>query len=93
MNTLIHEFHELQFNPCLDGVQAVQRFDNNYGVSVVQHNGSYGGKQGFYEVAVIQYNDKGGWRITYDTPVTTDVVGWLLPTDVTRIMNEVAALS
>lgn len=91
-NSLMHSFHELEFNPCRDGVQAVRRFDNGYGVSVVQHSSSYGGKQGFYEIAVVKFNDKGGWRINYDTPITNDVVGWLLPEDVTRVMNQVASL-
>jgi len=60
-----------------DRYQNVFHFDNNYGASVVMHDFSYGGKEGLFELAVIQYMDTGGWAITYDTHLTNDVIGWL----------------
>jgi hypothetical protein len=57
----------------LDGYNKIYRFGNNYGASVVCHDLSYGGKQGLFEVAVL---DLAG-EITYDTPITSDVVGHL----------------
>jgi hypothetical protein len=45
----------LSFEPFLDGVQLVLDFDQ-YELSIVQHSGSYGGKNGLYEIAVFQNN-------------------------------------
>ena len=46
-------------------------FENGYGASVVKHDGSYGGKQGLYEIAVL---DSTG-DLCYSTPITDDVIG------------------
>ena len=55
----------------LNGVGYEYQFDNGYGASVVKHDGSYGGKQGLYEIAVL---DSTG-DLCYSTPITDDVVG------------------
>lgn len=70
------------------GIRSRMMFENGYGVSVVSTQMSYGGKQGFYEVAVL--NSDG--EITYDTPITDDVVGWLTKDGVTDIMAQVQNL-
>lgn len=44
-----------------------------YDLSVVRGPHTYGGRDGLYELAVI--NPEG--RVDYDTPVTDDVLGWL----------------
>ena len=43
-------FNDLKFSkPAFNnGIQAIVRFENNYGASVVRHDYSYGGKQGLY---------------------------------------------
>jgi hypothetical protein len=63
-------------------------FDNGYGVSVVKHDYSYGGDKGLYELAVLNENGD----LTYDTPITEDVIGWLRPEDVTDVMIKVQQL-
>ena len=63
-------------------------FDNGYGVSVVRGPHSYGGQRGLYELAVL---DKDGF-ITYETPITSDVIGFLRPEDVTKHMIEIQQL-
>lgn len=63
-------------------------FDNGYGVSVVRGPHSYGGKLGLYEIAVL---DTDGF-ITYETPITDDVIGYLKPEDVTKHMIEIQQL-
>ena len=83
-------FKDLEFktHPQLDGVVSRITFDNGYGVSVVKHEFSYGGKDGLYELAVL---DKDG-NLTYDTPITDDVIGYLRPEDVTDVMEKIQKL-
>ncbi len=71
----------------LDSYHKIYRFDNGYGASVVSHSMSYGGKDGLFEVAVL---DKNG-EITYNTPVG-DVVGWLDFQDVADLLNKIKSL-
>jgi hypothetical protein len=70
------------------GVKSRMTFGNGYGVSVVSHSYSYGGKDGLFEIAVL---DKDG-NLTYDTAVTNDVIGYLDPEGVTDIMEQVQKL-
>lgn len=81
---LVFRTHPNQFG----GVQSVMEFDNGYGVSVVRTPYSYGGDKGLYEMAVL---DKTG-NITYDTPITNDVLGYLTEDEVTEYMIEVQKL-
>jgi len=82
------EFKKIEGNPFQTGVMSRMMFENGFGVSVVSHTYSYGGKDGLFEVAVL---DKDG-DLTYNTPVTNDVVGYLNPDEVTEIMEEVQNL-
>lgn len=71
----------------------IYKFDNGYGASVVSHFGSYGGKDGLFEVAVLKNGKKGGKQyLCYDTPITSDVVGWLDFAGVADILNKIKAL-
>lgn len=57
------------------GLQALWRFPNGYGASVIKGEGSYG-----VELAVIRWQDQGdGWEfdVVWDSPVTDDVLGHL----------------
>ena len=85
------KFKDLQFielDQYMNGVAARIMFENGYGVSVVSHSYSYGGKDGLFEIAVL---DKDG-NLTYDTPVTNDVIGYLNREEVTKIMEQVQSL-
>ncbi len=86
------KFEDLEFDkltdPFMSGVRSRMMFENGFGVSVVSHTYSYGGKDGLFEVAVL--DEDGG--LTYDTPVTNDVVGYLNPDEVTDIMEQVQKL-
>jgi hypothetical protein len=84
-------FQDLYFNPHpngMGGVQARIQFPNGYGASVVRNSSSYGGGDGLYEIAVL--NSEG--RITYDTPITDDVLGYLNENDVTSILKRIQSL-
>lgn len=72
----------------IEGVGGKIVFDNGYGTSVVRHKYSYGGKDGLYELAVL---DKDG-ELTYDTPITDGVMGYLTPDDVTEILIQIQDL-
>ena len=72
----------------IGGVQARIQFDNGYGASVVRSQYTYGGDKGLYELAVF---GKDG-HITYDTPITNDVIGYLRPEDVTDVMEKIQQL-
>jgi hypothetical protein len=72
----------------LNGVSARMMFENGYGVSVICHSSSYGGKSGLYELAVLDADGE----LTYDTPVTGDVIGYLTPEEVTKTMALVQKL-
>jgi hypothetical protein len=79
-------FKDLEFKEHpMGGKQSIMMFDNGYGVSVIKTPFSYGGKHGRYELAVL---DSEG-HITYDTPVTNDVLGHLSEKGVTEAMEEV----
>ena len=82
------EFEQLNDAPYMVGKKSRMHFDNGFGVSVVSHTHSYGGRSGLYEVAVL---DKDG-LLTYETPVTSDVIGYLTEEGVTDVMKQVQEL-
>ena len=86
------KFQDLPFESMDDtfmvGKKARMTFENGYGVSVVSHTYSYGGRDGLYEIAVLDSDD----NLTYDTPVTNDVIGYLTEEDVTDVMKQVQEL-
>ena len=84
-------FKDLEFveHPShIGGVQARITFDNGYGASVVKTPYSYGGDRGMYELAVLGTDG----HLTYDTPITNDVIGYLRDIDVTDVMEKIQQL-
>jgi hypothetical protein len=77
-----------------DRYQEIFKFENGYGASVITGNGTYGGDRGLYELAVIKFGEDydWDWRITYDTPITEDVVGFLTSKDVEDLLVQIEAL-
>jgi len=75
--------------------QWIWRFPNNYGASVAQGPYSYGGDAGLYELAVLKFTGPGDddSELTYETPITDDVIGWLSLAEVAAKLVEIAALS
>jgi len=91
--TIMKTFQDLEFEqindaPFMVGKRSRIHFDNGFGVSVVSHSHSYGGRNGLYEVAVL---DSDG-NLTYETPVTNNVIGYLTEEDVTNVMKQVQEL-
>jgi hypothetical protein len=83
-------FNELIFvnHPIGVGVQCIVQYPNGYGASVVKGEHTYGGRDGLYELAVF---GKDG-HITYDTPITNDVLGHLTEQDVEETLNKIKEL-
>ena len=84
-------FEDLKFkahSAGIGGVQAVIAFDNGYGASVVRTPFTYGGRDGLYELAVL---DKDG-NITYETEITNDVIGYLEEDMVSELLIRIQQL-
>ena len=79
-----------------DGFQGLMFFPNGYGVSVVRFKfnnryGSYTNNDKQWELAVL-FGDENGWDITYNTPITDNVIGYLSSDEVTKIMEKIQKL-
>lgn len=64
------------------------QFPNGYGMSVIRHQYSYGGRAGLFEIAVL---NKWG-EIMYDTPITDDVLGSVTPEGVGLMALKISQL-
>ena len=77
--------------------QAIHFFSNGYGISVINIIGtdgeyfSYTKNKEQYEIAVLE-GVKNNSRITYDTVITDDVIGYLAIEEVYKIMEEIEKL-
>lgn len=77
--------------PLNGGTQYLYRFPNGYGASLIVGGfAAYGGR----ELAVIRYDGDGvdDYGLTYDTPITDDVLGHLSDDEVGPILDSIAAL-
>jgi hypothetical protein len=83
-------FNELNFlsHPMGMGEQCIVQFPNGYGASIVKGEHTYGGKNGLYELAVFGKNGE----ISYSTPITDDVLGYLSEEDVEKILSDIKNL-
>lgn len=79
----------------MGGVQKLYRFDNGFGASVVRFRGSYGFEKGLWELGVIKFESEAGFdnfHLTYDTPITDDVLGYLKWSGVERLLKRIGNL-
>ena len=83
-------FNDLEFKQDIQrGLNAARiMFDNGYGASVIIGPHTYGGEDGLYELGVLGKDGK----LTYDTPVTEDVKGYLSEDDVTKLLEQIQKL-
>ena len=83
-------FNDLEFKQDIQrGLNAARvMFDNGYGASVIIGPHTYGGEDGLYELGVLGKDGK----LTYDTPVTDDVEGYLSEDDVTKLLEQIQKL-
>jgi hypothetical protein len=83
-------FNDLEFKQDIQrGLNAARvMFDNGYGASVIIGPHTYGGEDGLYELGVLGKDKK----LTYDTPVTDDVEGYLSEAQVTDLLIKIQQL-
>ena len=71
-----------------DSYSHIFKFENGYGASVIKHYGSYGYAEDLFELAVL---DSIG-RLSYDTPITDDVIGHLTNDEVLKLLERIKNL-
>lgn len=76
------------------GQQGSIRFPNGYGASIVRTPSSYGGDEGLWELAVVIFTGESPWsfQLTHETPITSDVLGWLTEEEVIETLRRIDAL-
>lgn len=74
-------------NEIYGGHQAMFKFENGYGASVVNHAFSYGNERGLFELVVLKGDD-----LCYTTPITDDVLGHLSNKEVEETLEKIKAL-
>ena len=57
------------------------------GASVIRGATTYGGREGLFELAVMEEG-----RVCYDTPITDDVIGYLSVVGVISILDKIRDL-
>lgn len=85
------EFKDLEFKDLPDdsGIYSRTMFENGFGASVIRHKYSYGGKDGLYELAVLDTDGE----IHYDNAVAEgDVHGYLNEEGVTNLLAHIQIL-
>lgn len=68
-------------------MQHLYWFSNGYGASVIQNCYSKGHENGLYELAVLK--DDG---LCYDTPITSDVIGYLSADELAEYLSRIEKL-
>lgn len=97
MITVIEGFEEYIDNwTTTDGIwddQRMYKFENDWGASIIYHQGSYGYGQGLVELAVVRWNKDGtDWCLSYDTEITDDVIGYLTQEQAKEILEKIKNL-
>lgn len=84
---LKHDSRKTSRAPYIE-VQYHYSFPNGYGASVIRGRYTIGGSNGLWEMAVLDHNGD----ITYDTPITRDVIGHLTDYEVYELLLKVKNL-
>lgn len=78
---------EFEDHPSSPGERAVVKFPNGYSASIIQ-GGPFYTTDGTYEIAVIDPQN----AITYTTPITDDVLGYLTEGEANQALSDIEAL-
>jgi len=63
-------------------------FPNGFGASVIRGPDSYGGSEGLFDLGVIGTDG----HLTYETPITNDVIGHLTVDAVNELLDRICQL-
>lgn len=74
------------------GTHVLFRFPNWYGASLVFRSGSYGWERNLWELGVIIWDSPNHFQLTYDTPLTDDVLGYLDNNRVLDVLGHIKSL-
>ena len=88
----MYTFKDLEWHPLYGGRQGMKFFPNGYGISVVNNQFSYTNGDNDYEIAVLAGTDDKHFKLTYDTPITDDVLGYQSVDEVTEVMKQIQEL-
>lgn len=75
-----------------EGVQYIFKFDNGFGASVIKRWSSYGHEDDLWELGVITFDRYDEWELTYDTPITGDVIGYRTDEEIRNLLKEIKEL-
>lgn len=92
LNHLFQEYLKEVDYDFLGGSRYVFIFENEYGASVISHIGSYGGREGLWEIAVLKNDGNGKYDIRYDSGITEDVIGYLSDDQVNEYLGMIKNL-
>jgi len=81
------KFSDIKFKPYLNGISARINF-GHLNLSVVKHSGSYGNKQGLYEIGMFDEDNKTMIEVPDITQEGDTVKGFLSETDVQNIIEK-----
>lgn len=86
--------HQYLRRPLNGGTQQIYRFENGFGASVIDGPNAYGNDEAPHELAVVQFRsaDILDFVVTYETPITSDVEGYLDIIQVMDLLNQIEAL-
>lgn len=88
------KFSDLDFETRTDmfgGICSTVFFDNGFGASIISGGSSYTTGSNEFELAVLK-GTKEDCDLTYETPITDDVLGHLSKSDVEETLAKIAAL-
>ena len=66
-------------------------FENGYGISIIQGGFSYTSNENEYEIAILK-GDENNWELNYETPIASDVIGYLDENQVNQYIEKVSKL-
>lgn len=87
-NAMFKKLADFEKQPCYDGIQVVLGFGDQYDLSIISHKFSYGGKNGKYEIAVIDKTSCEQVNLPGITEEHDTVKGWLSESDVDGIIKK-----
>lgn len=85
-------FHVLQSTPSGDVCQAIVRFENGFGLSVLRGPGTLTTADRPYEAAVLEFSADGSYTIIYPEFTRHDVLSFLTEEQLSECLSQVLSM-